>query len=196
MSITHPYRCSICSKITSRKENALRHNTNKHSGQGMVYDSANKLVYAPSSTLSSDSTKQKESMLFGIKDSKEESNHHGTNKHHQESFVKKNKSLTLEDDNETYYKDAGEWGLCIDEMEAMLASQPQDIKDVIPSMMLRCAIMSMDPLESFKGSLALFKDIDHSNKLVEFVSKNLNIPLLHAKELVKSSILRKYKDNR
>src|SRR3712207_4359906 len=110
MSVNHPYRCSICNKITSRKENALRHNMKKHNGQGMAHDSANKLVYAPLSTLSSDDTRQKESLLFGIKDNREEEegNQHGTNRQQQESLVKKSKSLTMEDDNETYYKDAGE----------------------------------------------------------------------------------------
>jgi hypothetical protein len=101
----------------------------------------------------------------------------------------------MEGNNEAYYKEAGEWSLCIDEMEGRVENQPQEVKDIVPSMMLRCALMSMDPLESFKGSVALFKDIDHSNKLVEYVSKNLNIPLPAAKELVKSSISGKYRNS-
>jgi hypothetical protein len=76
MSASHPYRCSVCDKITSRKENVLRHNLKKHNGQGMVYDNAKKLVYAHPSMPSGDYTRQKEGMLSGIKNNREESNHH------------------------------------------------------------------------------------------------------------------------
>jgi hypothetical protein len=96
-------------------------------------------------------------------------------------------------DDEIYDEELGKLGLMMDELDGFLSNCHQSERDQIRKMMITCTFSSFDLVNTLKENLDFFKKSKYSNKIRDCISLYCNIPPFMANELLRNSILYKYK---
>ncbi len=92
-------------------------------------------------------------------------------------------------EDDFYYGCMEEFGLPLDELEALLSGHTPGVKGNIRGMVLLEAFASPNPAKSLGESLSLCKGISCSNRIIDYISSYCNISKPAANSLVRNSIL-------
>jgi len=194
-----PYFCSLCHKESSRKGNALRHNTLVHEEQGEIYDRANNIIYSPQKPRepspgypkSKDVNVSFSSNVFHNNNKKLI----GTDTYNPQAILKKAKNTTdvKSGQDNLFYQEVVKIGHLTEVFEDILSNYPQDIKKKLSDIMLNWALASQDPAQSYLENLSWFKNILYSDRFAQCISSFCNVPKSAANEILRNSILRKYR---
>jgi hypothetical protein len=96
-------------------------------------------------------------------------------------------------EDEVYYGCIAEFGLHLDDLDALLSSHSPGVKEKIRGMVLLGAFASPNPVKSLRESLSLCKGISCSNRIIDCISSYCNMPKPAANSIVRNSILRNAK---
>ncbi len=95
-----------------------------------------------------------------------------------------------------FYEEVGKIGPLTEILEDMLSNYPQNTKKSVSEIMLSCALASQDPAQNYLENLSWFRNIIYSDKFAECISSFCNMPKASANEILRNSILRKYREGR
>jgi hypothetical protein len=95
-----------------------------------------------------------------------------------------------------FYEEVEKIGKLTETFENILSNYPQDTKKRLSEMMLSCALASQDPAQNYNENLSWFRKILYSDKFAECISSFCNVPKSSANEILRNSILKKYRDDR
>jgi hypothetical protein len=195
-----PYFCSLCNKESSRKNNALRHNRLVHDEQGEIYDRSNNTIYSPQIPrepypgypISKNIVGSVGSNVFNSNGIKLNS----TDIYNPQPILKraKNREDVKSEQDNLFYQEVGKIGHLNEVLEGMLSTYPQDTKKRVSEMMLSCALASQDPKQNYLENLSWFKNVLYSDRFAQCISSFCNVPKSSANEILRNSILRKYRE--
>jgi hypothetical protein len=75
----------------------------------------------------------------------------------------------------------------------MLSNYSQDTKKRVSEIMLSCALASQDPAQNYLENLTWCRNMIYSDRFAECISSFCNVPKALANEILRNSILRKYR---
>ncbi len=118
-----------------------------------------------------------------------------TNKHSPQPILKKANSYTGVKSGQDFlfYKEAEKIGYLSEVLEDMLSNYSQDTKKRVSEIMLSCALASQDPAQNYLENLTRCRNMIYSDRFAECISSFCNVPKALANEILRNSILRKYR---
>jgi hypothetical protein len=197
--ISSPYFCSLCNKESSRKNNALRHNRLVHDEQGEIHDRSNNTLYSPQIPREPYPGYPTSKDIVGSVGSNVFQNNgkklNGTNTYNPQPILKKAKnSMDVKIGQDLLFYEVGKIGYLNEVLEDMLSNYPQGTKKRVSEMMISCALASQDPKQNYLENLSWCRNMIYSDRFAECISSFCNVPKASANEILRNSILRKYRD--
>ncbi len=190
---TGPYVCSICNKKTTRKWNARRHNIIVHMNRGQIHDRLNNLISEPILSASENNLNSEDSVGGFHMDVGESNNNNVLYPH---LTITKTIKINTGIEDEIYYREIGKLGSMLVELNKCLLNYPPDKRDLFRKMMITRTFSSLDPSNTLKENLSLFKNTEYANEIRDCISSCCNMPKSVADGILRSSILYKYKYKR
>jgi hypothetical protein len=170
-----------------------------HEEQGEIYDRSNNIIYSPQKPRepspgypkSKDVNVSFSSNVFHNNNKKLI----GTDTYNPQAILKKAKNTTdvKRGQDNLFYQEVVKIGHLTEVFEDILSNYPQDIKKKLSDIMLNWALASQDPAQSYLENLSWFKNILYSDRFAQCISSFCNVPKSAANEILRNSILRKYR---